>query len=357
MFDKLLDAVKNGDLVIDLQPYKDMYYMDDIMITAAENGHIQILEWALDNGEEWFPSLTYSAAQEGHLKVIKFAIENDYPLDEEILEAAVNNDGDGKEIIKYLHEHDMIDDEDNLIDMIIQAETFDKDLLEWAIKEGYSWTEDTIKVSTESNNLHAVQWAVSDGCPWDERTTVYAYEKSNEILEWALKNGCKWHPETMEKALNRGDIPTFYRIVKDGCPLNTSVIECAAKNGLLEVVIFIHDRGIELTPNVLLQAVSCDTEEISSKEIINYALDNGCKWHPECSLRATSNLSTLQYIIEKGCGWHPDTVWVAAEHGSLETIKWAISKGCPWSHQRLSQTARKNKEIVKYFKQHCHAMI
>jgi uncharacterized protein YabN with tetrapyrrole methylase and pyrophosphatase domain len=49
---------------------------------AAENGHLEVLKWARENGCPWNKDTCMNATREGHLEVLKWARENGCPWDE-----------------------------------------------------------------------------------------------------------------------------------------------------------------------------------------------------------------------------------------------------------------------------------
>ena len=50
---------------------------------AAENGHLDCLKYAHENGCEWNVWTTLKAAYNGHLDCLRYAIENGCPYDSE----------------------------------------------------------------------------------------------------------------------------------------------------------------------------------------------------------------------------------------------------------------------------------
>ena len=68
--------------------------------SAAKDGHLNILKWAIDNGFPWSDNVCTYAADGGHLEILKWAIEHDYPYYEDSCVYASAYKGH-TEILKY----------------------------------------------------------------------------------------------------------------------------------------------------------------------------------------------------------------------------------------------------------------
>ena len=106
---------------------------------AATNGHLQVLDWLLDNGfdHEWIKyNAVCNAARRGVVSV-----------------------------------------------------------LEWAKDHGYDFTDVRNKhvcaTAARNGNLFILQWLRQNDCPWDFRVVASARANGHEdVAEWAIENGC-----------------------------------------------------------------------------------------------------------------------------------------------------------------------
>ena len=65
------------------------------------------------------------------------------------------------------------------------------DLLIWARKRNYEWSNLTCLCAAGNGNLEILKWLRLNGCEWDFYTCAYAAESGHlSTLEWARKNGC-----------------------------------------------------------------------------------------------------------------------------------------------------------------------
>ena len=113
--------------------YMDEYRWDESTYKyAAENGNLEALKWAKENGCPWDKWTCADAAENGHLKIIKWARENGCP-----------------------------------------------------------WDKWTCARSAKNGHLEVLKWARENGCPWDEMTCAFAASNGHlEVLKWARENGC-----------------------------------------------------------------------------------------------------------------------------------------------------------------------
>lgn len=101
---------------------------------AAKYGHLEVLQWARENGCGWNVYTCSHAAKNGHLKVIQ-----------------------------------------------------------WARANGCPWHELTCTWAATGGHLEVLQWARANGCPWDRWTCEAAARKGHhEVLQWARANGSDW---------------------------------------------------------------------------------------------------------------------------------------------------------------------
>ena len=112
--------------------YTSEVFKNIICPSAAEGGHLEVLQWARAKGYPWDERTCMLAAKNGHLEVLK-----------------------------------------------------------WARAHGCPWDEWTCACAAENGHLEVLQWARAHGCPWDEQTCKLAAEKGHrKVLKWARADGC-----------------------------------------------------------------------------------------------------------------------------------------------------------------------
>ncbi len=104
---------------------------------AAENGHLDCLKYAHDNGCPWNIHTTLFAAKNNHLDCLKYAHENGCP-----------------------------------------------------------WYIGSTSVSAENGHLDCLKYSHENGCPWNQRATLNAAKNGYlECLKYAFENGCSLNEE------------------------------------------------------------------------------------------------------------------------------------------------------------------
>ena len=78
-------------------------------------------------------------------------------------------------------------------------------------------------------HLEVLQWARENGCPWDKRTCTNAAWRGNlEVLQWARENGCPWDERTCANAAWRGHLEVLQWLRENDCPWDEDTCRCGA---------------------------------------------------------------------------------------------------------------------------------
>ena len=126
---------------------------------AAENGHLDVLKYAHQNGCPWNKYTCAYAASKGRLEVLKWARQNGCKWDAEIYANA--------------------------------AENGHLEVLKWAHQNGCPWNTWTCSRAAANGHFEVLKWLHQNECPWDHNTYYYAKINGHlEIGEWAKANGC-----------------------------------------------------------------------------------------------------------------------------------------------------------------------
>ena len=133
--------VKRSEKSIFYYPDPDRTYTSEVFKniicpSAAEGGHLEVLQWARAKGYPWDLWTCANAASNGHLEVLQWSVANGCMGDEEDWPYILDN----------------------------------------AAKNGH---------------LKVLQWARAHGCPWDDRTCRFAAKNGHlKVLHWARAHGC-----------------------------------------------------------------------------------------------------------------------------------------------------------------------
>ena len=167
-----------------------------------------------------------------------------------------------------------------------------------------------LKLAIENNEFELIRLANKYKCGM-KRLCYYCVEYDNlEILSYARS------PE--------GDDSKVY-------PWDEEVCECAAREGNLEILIYLHENGCPWNEKTCSAAAGK-----GHYECLTYAHENSCPWDKFACTTAASNgqLECLEYLhapsgeVKNGCPWNELTCKYAAENGYLDCLTYAHKNGC-----------------------------
>jgi hypothetical protein len=135
---------------------------DEACLIAAQEGALEALQWARENGCEWDWRTCVDAAEYGHLAVLQWARKNGCPW--------------GADICAYA------------------ARGGHLAILQWARENGCEWNSMTCAYAARGGHLSVLQWARENGCEWGAWTCTDAAMGGHlAVLQWARENGCDWN--------------------------------------------------------------------------------------------------------------------------------------------------------------------
>ena len=83
----IVEAAKQGCVKVVrllLERGANVHARNDLALCwSAQNGHLEVLQWARSNGAPWNEQTCSSAAQNGHEEVLQWARSNGAPWDEQ----------------------------------------------------------------------------------------------------------------------------------------------------------------------------------------------------------------------------------------------------------------------------------
>lgn len=214
---------------------------------AAQNGHLEIIKWATENGCPWSVHTIFSSVYSGKLEILKWLRENGCEWNATICLNAARNG--------YL------------------------EILQWVYQNGCPWDDRTCAEAAENGHLEILQWVHQNGCPWNFRTCSYAALNGHfEIIKWARENGCDWNCWTCVYAAYGGHLEILQWIRQNDCEWNKEVISYAAESGHLEIIKWATINGCEWDPNAYRYA-----SKNGHKEIVEWIENN----HYECDFNSS----------------------------------------------------------------------
>lgn len=266
---------------------------EDTTYWAARNGHVDVLDWAMENGCAASTYMYDVAAEFGRLNVIKYLHGKGYQYHGAELELAAKHD----QLECFLYMWERRNENDNLW-------YSDGD----GVGSTYTWDE----------IMHAAGRCVS---------------KERKVLTWMVEKG--WNLEdtqnmACEGAAYMGSIETLSWLRSRGFGWDEHATAAAAAENHLDCLVWLHEHECPMAPNLVLHAA-----KPGHFEIVKWAVASGAPWHRNvCFLVAKQgNVTFLRWAREHGCPWDVNAVRNAVQHNVLpirvrkETLRWIDEEG------------------------------
>ena len=338
---------------------KDTYTCDG----AAEGGHLGILEWAYNlMGCSYSRAALVGAARNGHLNCVNWLLTNPmhYCKDRGALTAAM--EGGHMPIVMRLRD------------------------------EKYSWSWEAVERAAQEGHTPCLMHALADGCEWNfeglvasaafggHLETIEALRRYAEAKDMHSEAAHPWSADVLECAMEGGalnvlkvahadpeaapiDVDLLWRIAaggghhemlewaieKFGMPTSNEACYAAALHGKLDTLKSLRARGFAWDGEVLRAAAG----NRNGREMIEWALANGCEVNPERdppemmeSATLSGQLDVLKWLFGKYYGgrWQPRHHTVLMDHAMTNNrgnvMDWLVCSGCPYDRHALLTTSR-----------------
>ena len=297
-------AVKNGRLEMLKYLIQKCTRYDNIPTTAAEYGHVHILEWYMDEyairGYEVREALS-SAAENGHLGTIEYFFDKydrsilDYGDDVVIRPAVCNGH---LHIVKYL------------------------------VQQGHILTENLFYAAAINGKIDIVDYFVQEGWQITGRIVEGAVcSKLPEMIEWIMDRVPRWMiAGQMEWIMRTHNFSLLSRLLDEGFILPRNVGEIAARFCTLDMMKFVHGLGAYWTPEAYSWVFHQDTDP---SEKVAYLAAVGCPMDSTvCRMPAeTGNMPIVEYLVGHGAEFDDMSMFMAAYRQRHAVMKYAQSLG------------------------------
>lgn len=303
-----------------LHGYNKTYYR---CLTTAK-----LCEWAKPG-----PKITHSAAYRGHIEVLNWARQQGYEIESAWRYAAMGGRLDVIKMMKSVPE-DIVD---------VAASYGPVELLKWSLEKfprsNLSW-----------------EGAVCFG-HWDivEYLTQHGY-KSSWLAVYYLHMGYldkmkllapdEWlNPSTLDKVVSYGNLELLKWIstqLELSSRLKRVIANRAAEHGHLHIL-----EWINVLPTL-------DFAIIGGIDILKWCLSRGIRYveNPCFIAVCLKSLSVLKFMVDGGCLFNlQECLYQACAQGSLEMAEWLISIGADWGkppHRFLSVISCNDIQLLKW---------
>ena len=167
---------------------------------------------------------------------------------------------------------------------------------------------------------------------WDETYFCSRVAETNklELLKWAREEKeCEWDVSTIFAAALQGNKEMVKYCVANECPTGTGTCACAAQNGHLEVLKYLHEEA-EAAWDLRTATWAAENGHL---HILEYLVERKYdKYHEgACQLAANNgHLDCLKYLHETAkAPWNYWCVQVAHESNNPECFQYLLDDNCP----------------------------
>jgi hypothetical protein len=185
----------------------------------------------------------------------------------------------------------------------------------------------------EMSSISTLEFAWGNRSLWPSEWDENVFEKcfcnrvaltnKLELLKWAREEKkCKWDKWTIDVAAEQGNLEMVKYCVANECPVDEEACECAAWNGHLECLKYLH-------------------------EVAKAPWD----WKTASSAAEHGNLHILEYLVERKYDkYDMNACWFAASNGHLDCLKFLHETAkAPWDSDAIRETHRNNHpECLQY---------
>ncbi|CAL6356691.1 unnamed protein product [Bathycoccus prasinos] len=167
---------------------------------------------------------------------------------------------------------------------------------------------------------------------WRERDFCWkvAFTNKLELLKWAREEKkCKWDDWTINKAARQGNLEMVKYCVANKCPIDTSACACAAFDGQLKCLKYLHEEA--------KAPWGSDTATWAASNghlhILEYLVERKYDRFTTiaCDLAANfGHFDCLKYLHETAkAPWDSQAVFLAHKNNNLECLQYLLDNDCP----------------------------
>ena len=309
-----------------------------ILRGAVGGGHLEILEWAEENGHRLNDFIVHNASGDSFFKAVMWLSNNGYAFDQNCICELAAQVGDISMLKKIINKKKYKWDKDTLC----AAAYYDHiDILKWLYrKDPTKFCLEVAESAAHGGHIHILEFLFKNNIQIVSCSLV-AKKGHIHVLKWLKENGhfgdnildgkniCK-------EAVSEGHFEILKWAKENGCELKNSICDEAVKYGNLEILKWLRKNGCKLDKYVCQNAA-----ENGHLEVLKWARKHGCKWGTRTCINAATNghLEVLQWARKHGCEWDQEVCDVAAENGHFEVLKWAVENDCDYGRDTVCSAA------------------
>ena len=274
---------------------RDQYYMSMVYNGAAYGGHLDLIEWLDDNGNnaEEMAGFSFDTGRGGHQSIIDYCLKTVDVCAGSLTEGAAQ--GGHLDVLKQLENIKMLKiSPSTAIDAAIGGHI---EVMKYLLEKGAKLNAESIQKALDVGQLEMLKWILGNGLSWENTSiTTAAGQGYLKTVKWALENGCKYDSKASLKAVENGHLRVLEYFLAKGYELHKNCFEEALEKGHLNIIQCL--SKIMKFPD---KAFDCAVKS-GDLDVLNWLLGNGYKPSNDAPTIAATNsfLYVLEWLVEKG---------------------------------------------------------
>lgn len=162
---------------------------------AVNGGHLSVVEWIFDNYCGWYPSFGVSAAEHGHVRILQWARANGLEFAASLCSPAALRNGH-LHVLQWLYDNQLVSTNQTLIYDLLYSTTCNwLNILRWLKRNGYPFRPDYyFLIMQKFQKYYWVRQSYPETPPSNGFFVAFAFwTKQSVTLEYFL--ACKWIQE------------------------------------------------------------------------------------------------------------------------------------------------------------------
>ena len=287
--------------------------LHDLVDLTARTGQVEVLEWALARGYSWPSDACVTAADEGHFDVLELARKTGGPW------RGPNDRGlpDGEMVMRGLAQHGQV----ALLKQYIEA---------GCEVSGFVWES-----AASAGQLDVLDYLIEiqeeKGQQGNFQNHNFAFMKST------------WRSEVARGGAQGGHVSVL-KWLHEGGQATVGAVWGAACGGQLHILQWLEKNVDKET--LLDETSSAHTAcEVAAQdghlEVLQWLIDHEAPMNEGTCARAAEggSLAALKMLREHDCAWDHTTCEFAASEGHLDILKFAREQGCPLGERQRATVA------------------
>lgn len=363
-------------------------YEFDICTWIARNGHTFLMIWARNNNYLYWEDFSDT-------RKALWPADNRHGYEQKTIEIAAER---GHFLLfEWMFENTPPQPSDHAAIVAAAAKGGHMQLVDRLLNDGYEWDVRTIDRIAARGDIKFLEWANAKGAPWGPNVGRYSLESGSlPMVNYVFIN--KGHqafmPVDFQIPSSKGNIPVLQFFLErsfqktthyaygasfgnqlktlkwleiNHYPLHDQIMEHAARNGNMEMLIWAHERLTSRNERPAIEAAKRDDfnmlkwlmrkNYLIDNDVIFHAVDNGNMdmiryVHSSSDIRDYrlaaraafhGDLHVLKWLEERNYTLNADVTYYAAEYDDMEMLRWALRKKCPLDGRPAISAARKGR--------------